>query len=324
MREFDWIAALAERFGRTGPGVTVGIGSDCAVLAPAPATPIVTIDTMVQSVHFDLDYMTWADAGYRAVTTALSDLAAGGADPDLPIVAFLSAAIPATVRDEDLAEMRDGMAEAFEKYGVTLGGGDTVAIPGPMVLTCTFIGHAPKPMTRDGAKVGDAVMVAGHLGAAGAAVHLLRNQQARMDDDALLAAYRRPEALIGLGRALADLGATACADVSDGLLADAAHIAEQSGLALHLSLDAIPTHPALAAHPAFDDEERLRLSATAGDDYALVFTVPRDLVGNTVALAARFRVPCVHFGECVEGRPGAIESTWRGEAYTPEKLGYEH
>ncbi len=322
--ETEWIERLIERFGRTGRGLAMGIGSDCAVLAQPLAATLVSTDTQVEGVHFDTAFMTFADVGYRVVTAALSDLAAGGCDADLPFLVFLSTAFPNRLTGADREQIADGIGDALREHDATLAGGDTVLTPGPVTITATVIGQARRPLHRGGARPGDTVLIVGELGGAGGALHLLHTQQAGEDDDELLSAYRRPRALLRVGGPLASAGASACADVSDGLMLDAARIGERSGVAIDLDLDRLPIHPALAAHGAFDDERRVNLAATFGDDYALVATAPAGRIGAIERAVARAGARCTIVGRCAEGAAGEVRATWRGAAYRPEKPGYEH
>ncbi len=301
-----------------------GIGSDCAILLPPVAAQIVSVDTLVEGVHFDTRYMTWEDAGYRAVTTCLSDLAAGGADSELPVIAFASLAIGSGLDEENLLYLEDGIAQACDEYHVTLAGGDTVVSSGPTTLTFTVIGQTPRPMTRAGAKAGHIVMAAGYFGGAGAALELLKNGRVIEIDALLLEAYRRPKPLLKLGGLLTRFSASACADVSDGLLADAGHIAEQSGLGMRLDLDALAVHPVLASHRNFSDREKMELAASFGDDYALVFTCPPAMEKEMLESAKSLGAPCAKIGRCVKAPSGSIEPFWRGKPFAPARRGYEH
>lgn len=316
--EDDWIEGLARRFGKTVRGLRTGIGSDCAVLEDPPAPALVSTDTQVEGVHFDLRYMDWVDAGYRAVACALSDLAAGGVDPAYPLLVFLSVSIRSSMSSADREALADGLVEGVRAHGATLAGGDTVATSGPATITATVIGYAPRPLTRAGARAGEGVYVAGALGGAAAALRLLKSNAAQDNDKTLLAAYRRPVAMLNVGHRLAHGGATACADISDGLLRDASRIARQSGVTIGIDLERLPTHPALKTDPRFGVEERVRLAATFGDDYALVFTAP--IAAETELAEAFF---CVRVGACREGEPG-IDATWRDSPYRPASDGYEH
>ncbi|MCC6156445.1 MAG: thiamine-phosphate kinase [Deltaproteobacteria bacterium] len=322
--ETEWIERLIQMFGRTGRGLAMGIGSDCAVLAQPLAATLVSTDTQVEGVHFDTAFMTFADVGYRAVTCALSDLAAGGCDADLPFLVFLSAAFPNRLSGADREQIAEGIGDALREHDATLAGGDTVLTPGPVTITATVIGQARRPLHRGGARPGDAVLVVGHLGGAGGALHLFHTQQATEHDDDLLAAYRRPRALLRIGGVLASVGASACADVSDGLMLDVSRIGERSGVALELDLDRLPIHPALVAHAAFDDERRMNLAATFGDDYALVATSPAGRVEAIERAVARAGTLCTTVGRCAEGAAGEVRATWRKEPYRPERPGYEH
>ena len=148
--------------------------------------------------------------------------------------------------------------------------------------------------------------------------------RAANNDEGLFSTYRRPRPLLELGFRLAEIGASACADVSDGLLADAGHIAEQSGLGMTLDLDAIPMHPDLAGHPDFSADKRLELAATFGDDYALVFTCAPGMEKAMLDLAKKRGLPCAKIGECTEAPAGRVKASWHDKPFNPAQKGFEH
>ncbi|MBZ0273057.1 thiamine-phosphate kinase [bacterium] len=372
-RESDFIAELVRRFGTDarGSSLVTGIGSDCAVLAPVKgALPIVTTDTAVDGVHFDLSFMTRADAAYRAIACALSDLAAGGVDPAHAPLVLLSVILPREIDGAGMGELLDGFAGALADAGAVLAGGDTV-IASTLAISVTAIGFAPRPMTRIGARIGDAVCVAGYVGGAMEALRILREGgspgsagvppasdagnaapgtaapgnaefqlglgtaapgSAELQLRHLLAYYLRPRPLLALGHRLAAAGATACADISDGLLLDAQRIAEQSGVAMRIALDAIPLAPELfhedesgrATARRSRDRDAFIRAATGGDDYALVFTVAPENVAAAKQAAREAGVPIARVGEVTDGGARRVIATWDGEAMEIEKRGFEH
>lgn len=247
-----------------------GLADDAAVLQIGGETLIFTHDMMVEGVHF-LPDSDPADVAWRLVATNISDLAAKGAEPVGVLLGYTLA------RDD--ARFVEGLREALKHYGAPLLGGDTVGGKGPQSLGLTAIGRAtvvPVPC-RSGAMVGDALWITGALGAAMAGYEAIRAGAG----DSL--AYRRPQARLAEGRALAPL-VTAMMDVSDGLLLDAQRMALASGVTIAIDSAAVP----IAV-----DETRRADALRWGDDYELLFTlaagtspaVPATRIGQVIAAA---------------------------------------
>jgi len=316
MREFAWIEKLAGLFGRQAAGAPVGIGDDCAVLDGAAPT-LVSIDTVVEGVHFDRGIMSPADIGWRALAVALSDLAACGADPRRSIQALVSLQWPPDWNDDAMAELAAGLRDCASAHGCAIVGGDTVSTPGPLALTLTVIGGAARPVLRRGARVGDAVVVTGPLGASGVGLAALRAGLADDDARACGAAYRRPRAQLADGARLAAL-ASAMIDISDGLLQDLGHLCEASGVGADVDLDLAPIDEATRGAAAKLGLDPVAVAAGAGDDYQLLATVaPRDL--------AELRRTLPHATVIGATRPGAgVAATRAGRPYEPPQRGYEH
>jgi thiamine-monophosphate kinase len=202
---------------------------------------VVTQDALVEGVHFVLGDISWRDLGWRAAAVNISDLSASGAEP---IALLVSLAAPASTEVADVLELYEGIAET----GVPVRGGDTTAAP-QLVVGVTAVGKADRVPGRAGAGVGDAIVVTGPLGAAGAAFRA--------------GGYVRPPLRVREGRTLAR-HAHAMIDVSDGLAIDAAHLARRSGCRVEIELDAVP----LADGATVDD-------LAFGEDYELLAAVER-------------------------------------------------
>jgi thiamine-monophosphate kinase len=230
VKEFELLAELERR------GLATGIEHDAAVIDGL----VVTQDALVEGVHFRFDLLDWHELGYRAAAVNVSDLAASGAEPLALIVSLAAPDLDGAI------ELYEGIAEA----GVPVRGGDTTRAL-EVVVSVTALGRSERVPGRAGARPGDLVVVTGPLGAAAAGFRAGR--------------LPRPPRRIEEGRALARV-ATAMLDVSDGLGADAAHIAERSGVRLALELDAVP----LAAGASLDD-------LAFGEDYELLATTPDPL-----------------------------------------------
>lgn len=262
--EFDRIREIARTLGSRARG----IGDDCALLPDGEGTLAVSTDVSVEGVHFRLDWLDLAEAGWRATAAALSDLAAAGAVP----VGVLSAiTVPERAAEHDLSTLAGGIGAAAAASGAAVIGGDLSA--GPVwSLAVTVIGRAERPVTRAGAKPGDAVWVTGALGGARAALETWRRGESPAEDARL--AFAHPEPRITAGRWLATHGARAMLDLSDGLGGDAGHLAAASEVRIHLTLETVPV-----AAAAITAAKRLEVpvqlfAAEGGEDYELLVAMP--------------------------------------------------
>lgn len=320
MSEFALIDAIRTRANATRGDVTLGIGDDAALLqVPDGQQLVACTDTLVAGIHFLPDTAP-EDLGWRALAVNLSDVAAMGAEPMWALLALtLPQAYPRFVD-----RFADGFAELARAHGVALVGGDTTE--GPLAVTVTALGCVPpgRALTRHGAKVGDAVFVTGTLGDAVAALYGLRDGRfgngRSSVDPALLAAMNRPQPRIAAGLALRDL-ATACIDVSDGLLADLGHICAASGVGAELDAEALPVSAALAA--AFDHAACIDMALAGGDNYELCFTAPAVRADDVARLLATTPGGVTKIGRIVAGS-GVLARDERGDRVVTRSAGWEH
>ncbi len=300
-QELGFIAAL--RSIATDPAAR-GLADDAAVLGDL----VLTHDMIVEGVHF-LSSDPAGDVAWKLLAVNLSDLAAKGA---IPVGALMGAGLN---RDADwTAAFVAGLGAACAHFGVSLLGGDTVVMPkdAPKTFGLTAIGRAHGPVpSRSGAHLGDGLYVAGVIGDAGLGLSIAKGE--RTGSEVLLNAYRRPVPLLESGRMLAPV-VTAMMDVSDGLLIDAARLAFASGVGVSIDLDAIPLS-AEAKSCAGDNRVARLAAATAGDDYALLFTsaLPLPPVPGRV----------VRIGHIVRG-DGLHLHDREGTVALPDRLGWLH
>lgn len=250
--------------------VELGIGDDAAALrVPGGHVVQVSTDTAIEGVHFPRDFPP-ADVAYRSVMAAASDLAAMGASP---IGMLLAITLPAA--DETwLSRFAEGVSAASKATGLPLVGGDTTR--GGLSVTVTVMGSTPASccLRRGGARPGDRVCVSGTLGDAAAGLAIIEGHLTASDQTAaefLTRRFTAPTARLALGESLLGV-ATSAIDLSDGLLADAEHIANASAVAIEIDSGKIPLSPAMRTLPDLD--QSLQWALAGGDDYELLVTLP--------------------------------------------------
>ena len=298
--EFALIERLFAPLAAGFPGA-FGLTDDAAAISPSPGDELVTtIDSIVAGVHFP-DDAPGAEVARRLLRVNLSDLAAMGARP----VAYLLALnLPPAASMNWLRDFADGLAADQVAYEISLIGGDTTSTPGPLTATLTAIGTSPqgKLIRRSTARPGDLVYVSGTVGDAALGLLALRGDLASGEAAVaapLVARFRRPEPRIALGQTLRG-SASACADVSDGLVADLGHICANSGIGAEIDADSLPLSNAARALVA-QDAALLHTVLTGGDDYELVFTVAPERAADLEAAVQGTGVPVTPIGRAVPG-----------------------
>ncbi|MDN4591372.1 thiamine-phosphate kinase [Xenophilus aerolatus] len=305
MGEFDLIAHYFARPARPGTGLALGVGDDCALLAPAPGMQLaVSTDMLVEGRHF-LSTVDPARLGHKALAVNLSDLAAAGAKP----LAFtLALSLPA-VDEAWLAGFARGLFALADAHGCQVAGGDTTK--GPLNICITVFGEVPAgaALLRSGARPGDDVWVSGTLGDARLALEIFRGT---LDAPAEVFAAARarmeqPTPRVALGQALRGV-ATSAVDISDGLVGDLGHILRASGVGATLDADAATDLIAAraggtGAAALFDPQTWRTLALAGGDDYELAFTAPADRRAAVEAAGRASATPVARIGR-IEAEAG--------------------
>jgi thiamine-monophosphate kinase len=283
MGEFELLAKLRERLPEAGPRIVLGSGDDAAVTVPGGATAT-SVDAIVEGVHFRRDEADLATIGRKGLATALSDLAAMGAEAGEAYVVF---GAPGDLVEGDFHTLLDGILGLARATGTTIAGGDLTRAP-VLTLAVTVVGHAPAPsdfVTRRGAEPDDLLVLTGEIGGAAAGRLLLDGPRLAAAVPEAAAALLRARQLdpfprLRSGRALARAGARAMIDLSDGLAGDAGHLARASGVRLEIDAGSLPLAKGVAEVAAAVGRDPLQLAVAGGEDYELLAALPADALGE--------------------------------------------
>lgn len=319
MGERELIASFEELLDNRDAQLIRGPGDDASVVR-ARGYAVTSIDAVSDGTHFSLDTHSPADVGHKALATALSDLAAMGAEAGEAHVAL---ALPRGFDHDAARALVAGMAELAGRLGVAIAGGDVITAACLTVAVCVtgWTDDAGLLVGRDGARPGDDLWVTGDLGGSAAGLLLLGGGPPVPEADDLIARHRRPEPRLGAGAAFARAGASAMIDLSDGLATDACHIAERSGCRLAIDLDRLPIAPGVEAVAEAAGRDPHELAAAAGDDYELLVAAPPDRRTAIEQAAAEADVALARLGRAEAGT-GTVLRTAGGRAL--DLSGYEH
>ena len=267
--EFGLIDRVVERLG-TSAAVVVGPGDDAAVVLAPDGRVVATTDVLVEGVHFRLDWSTAYDVGRKAAAASLADVAAMGGTATSLLVGL---GAPPDVPVSWATDLADGLRDEAAVVGAVVVGGDTVTSD-RVVVSVTALGDLAgrAPVLRSGAQPGDRVVLAGRLGWSAAGLALL--QHGGLPVEVLVQAHLRPTPPYALGPVLADAGATAMCDVSDGLVADLGHLARASGVHIDVESRRFAREPLLGRAARVVGAHPLDFVLTGGEDHALVATLP--------------------------------------------------
>ena len=268
------------------------------MLTPPPGRELVlAADAMVAGVHFLADDPP-ETIGRKLLRVNLSDLAAMGADP---LAYLMTVALPRGTPDAWLAGFVAGLAADQAEFGLQVLGGDTVSTAGPVSLSLTILGTvAPgQALRRGGARPGDELWVSGTIGDGALGLRAARGE---IEDAYLVDRYRLPQPRLALGRALRGV-ASACIDVSDGLVQDGGHLCRASGCGAVLEAALVPLSPSARHAP-------LRQLLTGGDDYELLFAIPPGAMPSTTAAGGIPAGPTTPY-HCTASNPGTTSAMAR-------------
>jgi thiamine-monophosphate kinase len=308
-REFDLIREILTDAATPGPHVAVAAGDDCALVRAGEYYLALSLDLSIEGVHFQRDWGTPEEIGGRAVRAAASDLAAMAA---APIGALVAVVAPASDGGDLAVRLGRGARTAAETLGLTLLGGDLSRGGPTLALDVTAVGSVERPLLRGGVRAGDELWVTGRLGDAAAAVAAWRS--GGRPTAAERERFWRPTPRLEEGRWLAARGATAAIDVSDGLAADAGHLAAASGVAIELEAAVVPRAQG----------GDLEMALSGGEDYELLVALPAGVLasGDATEFERRFGGPLTRVGRAVVGE--GVRVFRDGEELRLARAGYDH
>ena len=320
MSEFSLIDRFCKNIGVKHNNTIIDVGDDAAVIdVPDNMQLATSVDTMVEGVHF-FPNANPADLAHKLLTVNLSDMAAMGAEPKWATLAL-------TLPDAELqwiGSFSKSLDSVAQRFGVQLVGGDTTY--GPLTLSLNIMGLVPKnkAISRSGAQVGDAVYLSSCVGDAALALKFLQGEVELSDSEAakVLPALHRPEPQVELGLDLREL-ANACLDISDGLVADLAHIAKQSNITIEVDVDVVPVSKVYQQYIARGGS--IDLALCGGDDYQLAFTVPQQLRQSVATLSSRLQLQLLEIGQVITQTGQLVALSQRGKPYQlASDSGYQH
>ncbi len=331
LTERELIARVRRQLPPAPGWLLVGIGDDAAVIEPERnRVEVLTVDALVEGIHFDRAFVPPDAVGHRALAVNLSDLAAMGAAPRL---ALLSMALPAALPLEDFDAIATGFCTLAARHQLHVVGGNLTRSPGPLMIDVTVMGTVKRrqALTRGGARPGDDVYVSGTIGAAAAGLRMLQESRQFATTDvcssaptastvvdtsvagSCMARYLRPEPRLQLGIHLGRNGAaSACMDLSDGLADGLRQIADASGVGMTIDADALPIDPGARAFFDARGQDAVVEALTAGDDYELLIAVRPRTQRRLTAAMRRGDVMLTRIGRCTTERGITLRTAGAG------------
>jgi thiamine-monophosphate kinase len=324
LTERDLIARIQARLPAPPPWMIVGIGDDAAVVEPERnRLEVLSVDALVEGIHFDRAFTPPDAIGHRALAANLSDLAAMGADARL---ALLSLGLPETFPVADFDALIDGIAALAARHRLHVAGGNLTRSPGPLIVDVTVVGTVKRrrALLRGGARAGDELYVSGTIGAAAAGLQMLRASVSSVVEPCV-SRYLYPEPRVRLGSILGRTrAATACMDLSDGLADAVRQVADASGVGAIIEAAELPIEPEARRWFESRGADPVHEAMVGGDDYELLVAVRPRSRGRLAAAQRHGGVALTRIGVCTAGGGVPRVSVRRNGALEPMPRGYTH
>jgi thiamine-monophosphate kinase len=274
--EFGLIDLISKLIGTPSKGnLVLGIGDDTCAWKNDAGIELVTIDTLVENVHFTLNTISYEELGWKSLAVNVSDIAAMGG---IPLYALVSLGLPGDTDVDDIKKLYEGMLELANQCDVTIAGGDVVRAP-QLTISISIMGKTLNDviLKRSAAQPGDQIAVTGYLGTSAAGLRMLIDKL-KLDDETtslLRKAHQRPHPRVTEGQTLVKSGVKAAIDLSDGLMSDLGHICRMSMVGANIHMDKVPINPIVREN---FKESATELTLAGGEDYELLFTAKPDII----------------------------------------------
>ncbi|KAF5418159.1 MAG: Thiamine-monophosphate kinase [Candidatus Methanophagaceae archaeon] len=287
--------------------VEIAVGDDCALLSPISAKPVLTVDTMVEGIHFDFGYFSPVDLGHRLLAANLSDIASMGAIPGAGVI---SLSIPPDTLVDTILDFYRGLSPLAERYDLSVVGGDIVGGKDSLVASLTVFGTATgNVLTRAGANTEDVVLLTGELGLSEIGrLHL--NDTIELPNTYASSASKKhlhPEPRLDIGRMLVEKRlATACIDTSDSLATSLKHMSKASGVGFAIDVDELPVAEAIKIIANELSGDVTKFALNAGEDFELLFTASSDNASQIIERTEQLGVKCTIIGKTTPASEGIV------------------
>ncbi|KPL00983.1 MAG: hypothetical protein AMJ91_02220 [candidate division Zixibacteria bacterium SM23_73_3] len=319
--EFGLIDLIKKRVFSKDKRIIVNIGDDAAVIRTSSERFLIfTTDTLVERIHFDLNYFTPEEIGWKAMVANLSDIAAMGG---LPKYAIVTVGLPKSIHVDDVFSIYKGASRIAKKYNCKIIGGDTTLAPKDLFISIALLGEVEKKflVTRSGAKKGDLICVTGKLGEAQAGLEYLKKYGRQKLP--LVRKHLQPQPLIKEARILVkNLKVNSMIDISDGLSSELFHLTEESRLGAVLYEQNIPISPKCLKVATLLNKTPLAWALSSGEEYELLFTVDRKDQGKIKKIKSKKNISVI--GEMMAKREGVKLIQKSGKVKDLKKIGFMH
>lgn len=327
--EFEVIDEIRKVLGKPSKKVLLGIGDDAAVAVSPKGKMVMTIDTMVEGVHFDLGYTNARELGHKALAVNLSDLAAMGAKPEYALV---SLGLKQDLTDAFVCELYEGIKALAKRMKVDIVGGNLVQSPLANIVDIALVGSTPRNyFTRAGARKGDLVAVSGRLGASAAGLNALKRFGRYEISDhertlrPVINAHLMPEPRVWESLAINELeGVTSMIDISDGLAKELHHLAEQSKVGFFIDEKNLPVTDETKKTAELLGTNWIPWALFGGEDYEILFTVKKSHWPKVEKAFAKLKTAVTLLGEVVPSAKGVKIKKTSGETERLEPRGWNH
>ncbi len=325
--EFGLIDQIKKIAADHSKNILIGIDDDAAAVQISPGKILLaTTDALIEGVHFDLNYFTFYQLGWRALAANLSDIAAMGGQPRYALV---SLGLPPQLDVESALDFYRGMKALGDEFQTAIIGGDTTRSPDRVFISITVLGEADpdKVCRRAGAQIGDAIFVTGDLGASAAGLRILKSGDEKLQSkfSAAIAKHLTPRPRVHEAQFLVKhFPIHAMIDVSDGLASEVHHICQLSRAGALVVQNKIPIHSETRAAAKYFGDEALEYALGGGEEFELLFTAPAGVAQQLRnEFFAKFNLPCSEIGVIREKSHGVTLVSGGGESALLQR-GFDH